>query len=308
METNPRKPEKNDNGKRALLITAILLLLTLGWMTFKTISLGNKNDALQATKDSLTLVNKEMTDLLAQTRAEITRFKTEINSKDSLILVYQEMLVKKEERIKVLIAQNNSLQASKRELVSVKKFNTELTYKIKLLEERNQALEVANKDLTDSNESLKARIRELEEKLGILSKKVEKGSILKITNLTIVTEKKDKKGQYVKVKKAKKADRLSIHFDINENQVADKGSKVIYVRAFDPKGKLIEGKEAGTFTNVDQNVTVPYTKQEKINFANSKQKIVVPVELNDTEPTKGDYKIEVYTDGYFSGSDKIKLK
>ncbi len=304
MTTNQRTQQN-----RAFIATTLVLVAIAVWLSFKTFHLGNRNEALETSVDSLTLVNKEINELLTLSKAEVKRYKTEVNGKDSMIFVYQGMVKKREQRIKKITNQTNaSLQASKKELASLKKFNADLNYKIKLLEERNAALEAQNKDLTQENEQLKIKIRELEEKLGILSEKVEKGSILKITNLSIVTEKKDKKGQYIVVKKTKRADRLSIHFDINENVVADQGSKVVYIRLFDPKGKLIEGNEAGTFANADGNVDIPYTKKEKINFGNNKQKMVVSVQLNDTEPTKGDYKIEVYIDGNFSGADKIKLK
>ncbi len=304
MNTNERR-----NQNRAFIATTLILTAIAIWLSFTTLQLGNRNKALETSVDSLSLINEEISELLATSKAEVKRYKTEVNSKDSMILVYQKMVRKREQRIKKITNQNkSSLKASKKELASLKKFTADINHKIKLLEERNAALEAQNKDLSHENEELENKIRELEEKLGILSAKVEKGSVLKITNLSIVTEKKDKTGNFVVVKKAKRADRLSIHFDINENQVADQGAKLIYIRIFDPKGKLIEGGAAGTFTNSDGNVEIPYTRKEEINFANNKQKIAVPVLLNDTEPTKGDYKIEVYIDGNFSGADQIKLK
>jgi hypothetical protein len=303
-----KSSEKSNNRGIAFLITSIILLLILGWMTFNTVSLNNKTEVLENRVDSLHVINKEIDSLLVSAQEEITRFKEEINSKDSIINVLQEMLEEKETRIKALSREVNAVPKLRKELAELKKFKTELLYKIKLLEERNAILENEKLDLTNANEDLKKKIAELEEKLGILSKKVEKGSVLKITSLSIVTEKKDKKGAYVVVKKAKKADRLTISFDINENHVADEGPKQLYIRVFDPKGKLMEGPESGSFTNADDNLSVPYTRQEKVTFANNKQRITVPVEINNIEPTKGDYKVEVYADGHFSGSGKIALK
>ena len=122
------------------------------------------------------------------------------------------------------------------------------------------------------------------------------------------SEKKLNKLNPSQSKKVKRSDKLYLICKINENRIADKGEKIIYIRIIDPKGGLVESVSSGSFMNKDHNVEVPFTKKETIEYNNSSLNVKIPISLNYKELPKGSYKVEMYCDGYFCGGSKFNLK
>ena len=112
-------------------------------------------------------------------------------------------------------------------------------------------------------------------------------------------------GQESEVTKAKNAELLRISCTIDENRVAPSGNNTLYVCAFSPDGKP-SGSE-GNFILRD-GTEKPYTNKVDISYEQGK---ISKVSFNWKPGTKfipGNYKIEIYNNGFKIGEAIKELK
>jgi myosin heavy subunit len=270
----------------------------------------SKNNMAQSTKiDSLVMIKGTLDKEMSGLKTELNQFKGKNEELEKAISQAHLDLSAKEIKIKRLLAENASVGRLQKEVKELRILKESHLKKIKELEEQLAFLTKQNKELADVNKELLNQVHALEEKMSVLEKKVLIGSIIKTENAIIIGEKKSKNGKFVPTK-LKKAERLLVTFDLDENKVTDPGEKIFYIRVLNPSGKLIENTTSGTFTNADNNLSMPFTSMHKVSYSNAKQKVIFPVDLNseNKDHPKGTYLVEFYCNGYLSGVKKLHIK
>jgi len=301
--------DSKSNSTIAFMITTLICALACGYLFYDN-SQMSKNNLQQLTKvDSLVVIKGTLDKEIAGLKTELNQFSGKNTELEKAIAEAKSDLSTKEIKIKRLVAENASVARLQREVKELRILKENHLKKIKELEEKVAYLNIQNKELTELNKELINQVHALEEKIMVLEKKVLLGSIIKTENALIIGEKKSKNGMFVPTK-LKKAERLLITFDLDENKVADPGEKTFYIRVLNPSGKLIENASSGTFTNADNNLSMPYTSMHKVSYNNTKQKVILPVDLNSEskEHPKGTYNVEFYCNGYISGVKKLQIR
>ena len=98
---------------------------------------------------------------------------------------------------------------------------------------------------------------------------------------------------------------IRIAFVLDENRVTPAGPKDIYVIVTGPNGKIVS--EGGTF-NTREEGTKTFTSKVNVTYEQGK---VIPVSFDcrQAEPYQvGDYKIEIYNNGFKIGQGLKNLK
>jgi hypothetical protein len=211
-------------------------------------------------------------------------------------------------RIEKLSRENAGYSKLLKEVKGLREFKSSLYEKIKVLEKQNNLLLAENNTLRKQVEEYKKALEELRVRYDILGEKVALASELKADRIYVIPVQKLNKASSASGKRIKRSDKLFLVCKISENKIADKGEKVIYIRIVDPKGALVDGTNSGAFMNKDQNLEVPYTTKETINYNNADLDVKIPISLNRKELPKGSYKVEMYCDGYFCGGSVFNLK
>ncbi|MFN3403854.1 MAG: hypothetical protein ACK40G_07145 [Cytophagaceae bacterium] len=240
---------------------------------------------------------------------ELTGFKGKNAELDKLLTEANSELEKKRVRIEKLMKENASLSKVKKEVEELKKMKVQYAAQVRNLESRISELSRENEYLKSDNEKLKLAFNDLSNKNSELQKKVEIASVLRVENVLVAGMKKTKKA-FVPVTKSSKTERVNMSFDLVENKVADIGPKNIYIRILDPKGKTLPSPstESGNFSNLDNNINLPYTALEVVEYNKTKKRVTVNYDVKGAAFEKGTYKVEFYCDGYFCGSSQLKLK
>ena len=138
------------------------------------------------------------------------------------------------------------------------------------------------------------------------------GSVLHTNNIRLVPEHKKKDGSEVVVKraKAKKTNVLKIMFDIVENNIAESGTKHIYLRLIAPDNTVLSDttNASGTITT-NKGVQVNYSVMKDIELTKGTPVSDVSVDwYHDGHYQKGVYNIEIYSEGMMVGSGSVTLK
>jgi uncharacterized protein len=241
-------------------------------------------DAALARLDDLTTKNAQMDKEITDKDGEIARLKNEIS--------------------KILSNSN----ATKAELAKAKSLIATLNAKTKNYEERIAQLEGENKGLSDANASLQEE-RDATASQNMALKKL--GAVLHASNIRM--EPIDLRRNNTKeneTTKAKRVDLLRIKFDIDENRIAESGTKDLYLCITGPDGNLLSNAAYGSgITTTSDGTALHYTLQKQISLTKGEAVKDLAIDWNqDSNYSKGNYTIEIYNEGYKIGSGFIVLR
>lgn len=252
------------------------------------------NDAL-ARLDSATGNNTQLTGALAERQNEINNLKKQITS----ITNKRNATAAELERARGLINQLNMRI-------------DDMYAEIQKLKYENQQLATTNKRLNTEKQQLSTERSQLEENLTTTEaarKQVEDvASTLHATNLNITPINVKGNGKEKETTNAKKVDLLRISFDVDENRVATTGNKELYVTVTGPDGRPVTmASESGTFDTRDEG-SKPYTNKVTIPYEQGKKSTVSFDWKQEGRYQLGEYKIEVYHNGFKIGEGRKTLK
>ncbi len=311
-----QQPQKEKDNKKIILgVLIAALVLTWGYMFYdkskstqtvqqlqtQVATADNGRDALQnefnvtsAKLDSLTGTNIKMQGNLAEKNQEVQKLKANIAS----------------------ILRNKNATAS--ELKQAKSMIDELNGKVdgliaevEKLKAENQQLTVNNDQLTTEKTQLTTEKTELQTNLQKTSEEKahveDVASTLKASNINIVPINVKSGGKEKTTTVAKRVDLMRVSFDLDENRVAPSGKKDLYVRVIAPDGNpLTMGDVIATREEGEKK----YTSKVTVDYEQGKRSAVSFDWKPDTDAKyqTGDYKIEIYQNGYKIGEGTKSLK
>jgi len=241
--------------------------------------------------DSLTGFNHKVEGMLAGRQSDIAKLKIQIRG-----------ILKKE---KLTEADKKAADALLVEL-NGKISNMEQT--IAQLTLTNQGLTQDTVQLTQDKNKLTSDLQTTTTAKEELSKKVDIASTLNASNITISPIQDKKNGQEKVTDKAKKVNKLRISFDVT-NRIIVNGETNVYVCITGPDNKMISdsAKGSGTFTTREDGDKM-FTSEVPVAFEAGKVKNVQFTWKQDNGFQIGQYKIEIYHNGYKIGEGTKELK
>jgi len=250
----------------------------------------NFDDAL-VRLDSLTGTNNRMQTQLNERQTEIGKLKGQIRG----ILKKEKLTEEEKKKAEALIKELNDKISN-------------LEQEVARLTQENQQLNQDKTQLTQEKDKLTQDLQTTTTIKQDLEKKVDIASTLNAANIAITPVKDKKNGQEKMTTNAKKVDKLIISFDVS-NRIAQTGQTDVYVCITGPDGKPISVPSlgSGTFTTRDEGDKV-FTAKVPVEIEASKTKSVQFAWKQNTPFQKGDYKIEIYHNGFKIGEGTRELK
>jgi len=307
----------NPNSGRNIIIGVLIaaLLGTWGYMLWDKNS-GTKSENLFSATDSQTENVMSESDSLRQmfNLAEI-RLDSITGANNSLQgekTALQKEIDSRKAEISRILSNNNATAADlKRARQLIGELNGQigrLEAQVTQLKGENQELLARNTHLTSEkdvlSQNLDMRTSENEE----LANTVDVASTLSASGMSITPLKEKRNGKEKETNFAKKVDKLQVAFNI-ENRITTSGPADLYVIVTDPKGSIIQNNELGsgamtTRQDGDRN----FTAKIPVEYETGTRK-GVSFPIKNTEGFKpGDYKIEVYHNGFKIGEGIRSLR
>jgi len=307
-ETNSSATPAPKNSNRNIL-TGILIAALLGTWGYV---IYDKNKSKQEKQDlTVQVVNSdsaknELQRELNDAAARLDMLKTQNVKADSLISSKDKDVQDLKSQIQQIINKNN---VSKEDLAKANRLIAELKGNIEVYTAQIDSLKMANTQLTQEKQevtqerdvathnydSANTVIKQRDETIDI-------GSTLHASNFSIVGLKEKSSGKEIETTRAKRVDKLRITFDIDENRITKTGSQDIYVCITAPDGKpvVVDALGSGTFTLRD-GTQKAFTKKVQINYVQGEKQTVTVEWSQNSEFQTGDYKIEIYNNGFKIG-------
>ena len=252
------------------------------------------NDAL-ARLDTATGNNTELQGNLSERQAEINNLKKQI----SAITSNRKATAGELAQARKLIGQLNSKIG-------------EMVVEIDRLKGENKVLTTDNKELNTQKKQLSTEKTQLEENLTTTEaarRQVEDvASTLHASNINITPINIKGSGKEKETTTAKRVDMLRISFNLDENRVAPTGEKELYVSVTDPSGQPVSlGSGSGTFDTREEG-SKPFTSKVNVQYEQGKRANVSFDWKQDGKYQTGDYRIQVYHNGFKIGEGVKTLK
>jgi predicted nucleic acid-binding Zn-ribbon protein len=304
-------PKKKGNKNLLIGVLAAGLLGTWGYLLYDKNKASEKldNTQIQATnymtqRDSIKTMYDE-----AEIRLDsITGANNNLQSDKSGL--QKEIDARKAEIRKIL----NDKSATKEQLSRAKILIAELNDKIGGLEAEITRLTGENQELAVVNTTLKKEKTTVEENLKTtvtqkvdLEKTVDVASTFSASNIQVTPINERKRGKEKQTTSAKKVDKLVVSFDV-ENRIAKSGPTDMYLIITAPDGKIIADPTMGSSTlNTRNDGDKQFTAKVPIEYVQGKrQSIQFPI--HQAGFSTGDYKIEIYHNGFKIGEGVRSLK
>lgn len=313
-DNSAENPGKKNNGRNILTgFLIVALLATWGYIIFD-------NNRKQQEKQNLTAqivtsdsAKNELQQELDDAAQRLDALKTSNARADSLIQTKEKDVQDLKRRIQGIINDRNATQA---QLNEARRLIAQLKGNIDTYASEIESLKTQNAQLTEKNIQITQQLGETQKSFDsanvVIKQKedvIDIGSTLHASNFKISGIKEKGNGREKTTTKAKKVDKLSITFTLDENRITQSGTKEIYIAITSPDGNpvSINSLGSGKFLTRDEGEK-PFTKKITINYTQGKsQQVNVEWSQKNTFQT-GSYKVEVYNNGFLIGQGNVTFK
>ncbi len=314
-EVRTTSTNRRNNALRGILM-GVLVAALLGTWGYIIWDKNNTKETLSQ-KDNLITSTSTQRDELQKELADATMrydmLKTSNSKKDSTISAKDREIEEKSQRIQSLLTKSNATQSELRQaraLIAslngdIEGYRSQIEMlegqKVQLAQEKAVVTQERDRVIKDFD-SAKVVIKQREDVIDI-------GSTLHASNFNIVGIKEKGSGKEKVTDKAKKVDKLRVSFDLDENMITTSGNKEIYVVITDPSGQTVavESLGSGTF-NTREGEEKTFTQKLDVNYVQNTRQTVTFDWKQDKDFSTGNYKIEVYNNGFKVGEGYRPLK
>jgi cell division protein FtsB len=290
--------KNNSNLKTIIIVLAVLLVGSLGYIFKMTSDAKTQQTELSKTTSEKEAVMKDLETLKASYDAAIAENTT----------MSDELIAEREKVVNLI----SDLKKSKGDAASMAKYKSQyfaLESKMKGMMQEIEVLKQENKTLTTQRDSTVMVLGEAKQYNEVLvgqneelSKTVEIASKLSVLNLKTAAYKLRSSGKEVATDKASRADVLKISFTIAENKVAKSGDKTYYVQVIDSKNNVLGEKKTETFG--DKSLT--YSFVSTVNYEN--KTVDVSQDLAGKNFEKGTYFVNIFDKGELVSKSSFSLR
>lgn len=309
--TESQPPKRNGSKNIIIIILAAGLLGTWGYLLYdknksneRIQTVQTQNTGYMSQRDSLKMLYDE-----AETRLDsITGANNNIQGQ---LTDRQKDITNLRSEIKTILNKKN---ASDAELNRARSLIATLNDKIAGLEAEVTRLVGENQQLTYTNTQLSEEKAGLEQNLVItqsaneeLAKTVDVASTFSASNIQVTPINEKGSGKEKSTTTAKKVDKLVVSFDV-QNRIAQSGPAELYIMVTAPDGKVVTDATLGSgtlTTRIDGDKT--FTTKLPIQYDQGAAKNV-QFPIHRTDFATGDYKIEIYHNGFKIGEGTRTLK
>ena len=324
MESENTKVKESGLKRRVLLLT-ILVCLLIGWILIDKLvfSVGksqpSQDEFVENAQDKLDSVSEQLNLRLIQIK-KLGGKVNELETAKAQIVGDQAHLedIDPAEFQKKISFYVHLLGLKDAEIKKLTKENVNLTKRNDSLSREAQNLKVGlvtiQKALKDSSKTFGLKARELSERSRVLeiknkelADKVSAAAALRAEGVNVYAISSRGKEATVNNQKAKKVDKIRVMFHLQENTLASKEIKTIFLRIIEPTGSTISDYNLGSGSFEFKGRDLTFTSRQRIFYENNHQS----VEFIYTRPNgfkNGKHEIELYAEGYLIGLGTFEVR
>jgi predicted RNase H-like nuclease (RuvC/YqgF family) len=308
-------------NKTPLLITGLVILTLVS--AFLGYELNTKNKQNQILESEITELeslmkgnglNELMEDDISESLSNLLESYNSVNTdnqglNDSIELQKQKVtlllseLQDSEKRRKYT---SRELYKMKKEAQTLRSVMKNYVHKVDSLNTLNKELQATIKVKDNTITKVSGERDNLKVQTESLSKTIEKGSKLRIVNLTAEAIRIRNSGSFTETTRARRADQIKSCFTIVENTISEVGNKTFFMRIISPEGKVLVNTKS-SIIDVDES-SIEVSISRTVDYQNNAVDLCIFYEKAMEALPGGDYKVEIYTEGTLVGTTTFALR
>lgn len=308
------KTTGSNNNMRAIL-TGVLVVALLGTWGYIIYDKNNTKETIVQKEGLIASTSTQRDELQKELEDAAMRYdmlKSSNSKLDSSITSKDRDIEEKRARIQTLLNKANATQA---ELGEARRLIASLNGDLEGYKNQIEVLQGEKIQLTQEKQYVtqeRDRVRKDYDSANVVIKEKEDmlnvGSTLLASNFNI-TGINERGSKEKTTSTAKRVDKLRISFDLNENMIAQSGTKEIFVCITAPDGTpvAVEALGSGTFSTRDGQQKF-YTQKLDVDYTQNKKRTVTFDWKQNTNFATGNYRIEVFNNGFKVGEASRPLK
>ena len=312
LTNSPQQPKSN----LRTILTIVLVLALLGTWAYIIWDKSQTKQQIQQKDTQYAVVTSEKDTLQSMLNEATMRYdnlKTTNAKKDSTITTKDREIANKKAQIQGLLSKKNATASELKQAKDlIASLNTDIEdYKaqVEVLKGQNVVLTKEKEEVTQERNKVRVDLDSAKTVIKQKEDLVDVGSTLHAANFNILGIAEKRNGKEKETTKAKKVDKMRISFDLDENRIATSGAKDLFILVTAPDGKAVtvEALGSGKFTTREGEEKV-FTQKININYIQGqKQRVSFDWKQNSPYET-GDYKIEVFNNGFKIGEGTRHFK
>ncbi len=310
-QNQPPAP-RNRAGKNLLIgLLAAGLLGTWGYLLWDKNKTGEKLQVTQTQSESFMSARDSLKLMYDEAEARLDSITGANNSLQGEKSDLQKQIDANKSEIRRIL---NDRNATKADLARAQTMISNLNAQLASLEAEVTRLTGENQELAANNTQLSTEKTVLEQNLQTtltekddLSQTVDVGSTFSASNIQITAVDEKRSGKEKATTKAKRVDKLVVSFDV-ENRIARSGPADMYIMVTAPNGQVVADASMGSGTLTTRtDGDKQFTSKVPIEYEQGTRKAIqFPIRQSDFQT--GDYKIEIYHNGFKIGESIRTLK
>jgi len=311
---NPQnEPPRSNRGSRNLLIgiLAAALLGTWGYLLYDKNKSGETLQVAQVQSDNYMSQRDSLKILYDDAEMRLDSITGANNNLQGDKTALQKQIDANKAEIRRILNDKNATAADlKRARLMITDLNNQiatLEAEVSRLTGENQELSANNTQLTSEKQVLEQNLQTSSLEKEALAQTVDVGSTFSAANIQITPVNEKKSGKEKTTASAKRVDKLVVSFDV-ENRIAKSGPADMYIMVTAPDGKVISDPSLGSATLTTRaDGDKMFTTKIPVEYEQGTRKAVqFPIRQEDFQ--RGDYKIEIYHNGFKIGEGIRTLK
>jgi predicted nuclease with TOPRIM domain len=316
--TSPSSNSRNNNDSRKI-IYGLLILALLGTWGYIIWDKSKSNETITHLQSEYSNVDSSRNAIQSEYNDALARLDSATGNNTQLQGVVAERKDELDRLKRQITSITNNRNATAAELSRARGLINQLNMKIDQVYAEVERLRGENQTLTSSNQRLNAEKQQLSTEKSQLEENVtatesarreveDVASTLHASNMNIAPINLKNRGKEKETSTAKRVDLLRISFELDENRIASSGSKELYVAVTAPDGRPVTmASGSGTF-DTREDGTKTYTNIVTVPYEQGKRATVGFDWKQEGRYQLGEYKIEVYHNGFKIGEGKRSLK
>ncbi|MFB6341987.1 hypothetical protein ACE01N_07930 [Saccharicrinis sp. FJH2] len=248
--------------------------------------------------------NIEKDSLLGDYRELAFQYDSLMPQTDSMILrleIERQKVVQLMEELETVKATNAyKIREYKKELSTMRKVMKHYVFQIDSLSQVNQELREENKKVVQRYEEASQTVNKLQEEKETLVKKVEIASQLEATDFSI--EMLNDRSRTTR--RLSKAVKIEICFNLSKNITTPVGEKPVYLRITAPNNEVLIKDSNNTFKYQDKDIL--YSIMRVIEYEGEAMQVCGYWKIEEFL-FEGEYRVDVFADGYLIGQAVFEL-
>ena len=201
---------------------------------------------------------------------------------------------------------SRELYKMKKEAQTLRNVMKNYVYKVDSLNTLNKELQATIKVKDNTITKVSGERDILKTQTENLSKTIEKGSKLRIVNLTAEAIRVRNSGSFSETTRSKRTDQIKSCFTIVENTISEAGSKTFYMRVISPEGNVLVNTKSSIIDVAESSIEISISRT--IYYQNNAVDLCMFYEKAIETLPEGDYKTEIYTEGTLVGTTTFALR